>query len=43
MSDSPAPCGSGGFSVSATGGDPLAFPHVGGFAVCFSEADILPA
>ena len=43
MSDSPAPCGSGGFSVSATGGDPLDPPHVGGFAVCFSEAHILPA
>lgn len=43
MSDSPAPCGSGGFSVSATGGDPADPPHIGGFAVCFSEAYILPA
>ena len=43
MSDSPAPCGSGGFSVSATGGDPEYPPHIGGFAVCFSETDTLPA
>jgi len=42
MSDSPAPCGKGGFSVSATGGDPEDPPHIGGFAVCFSEAEILP-
>ena len=43
MSDSPAPCGRGGFSVAASGGDPEDPPHIGGFAVCFSEAEILPA
>jgi len=43
MSDSPAPCGKGGFSVSSYGVDPENPPHVGGFAVCFSEAEILPA
>ena len=42
MSDSPAPCGRGGFSVAASGGDPDDPPHIGGFAVCFSEADIRP-